>query len=164
MSDTTNENGSANENVEVLPDWAREQLSKANAQAAKYRTEKKEAVEKAINETTQSFEERVKELEAQLEEKDGEISSGRTEVEKLKAAIGAGVANDKVLAFADLLKGDSPEELASHAEELKELFGSEPEKPKKETATDPSQGSGGSTSVPLNGDHLLQSVLNVINK
>lgn len=159
-----NENAEKNtESVDVLPDWAREKLTKANNEAAKYRTEKNEAVEKAKQEVADSFTEKVEALEAQVAERDSEIESGRRETEKLRAAIEAGITNDKIFAFADLLKGDNPEEFKSHAEELKELFVVEEAAPTKQSAVDPSQGNG-SKHLPLNGDPLLDSVMAIVNK
>lgn len=163
MSDTENTNEQVTTTEDVLPDWAREKLTKANNEAAKYRTEKNEAVEKAKQEVTESFTAKVEALEAQVAERDSEITAGRHEVEKLRAAIDAGIANDKIFTFADLLKGENAEELRSHAEELKELFVVEQTERSKVAATDPSQGAGGKT-LPLNGDPLLESVMAVINK
>jgi len=160
-----NENKTENtESVDVLPDWAREKLTKANNEAAKYRTEKNDAVEKAKQEVADSFAEKVEALEAQVAESKSEVQTGRREVDRLKAAIEAGISNDKIFAFADLLKGDTPEEFRSHAEELKGLFAVQDDNPpRKQSATDPSQGAGGA-HLPLNGDPLLDSVLAVINK
>lgn len=163
MSEDQSNNTTHDEGVDVLPDWAREKLTKANNEAAKYRTEKNEAVEKAKQEVTESFTEKVEALEAQVAERDSEIQSGRHEVDKLRAAIDAGISNDKIFTFADLLKGENPEELKSHAEELKKLFVVEEKKPAKQSATDPSQGSGGD-HLPLNGDPLLDSVMAIVNK
>lgn len=161
QNDTTTENDQ--NTVDTLPDWAREKLTKANNEAAKYRTEKNEAVQKAVEETTATFQDKVSALEAQLQEKDGEIQSGRTEVEKLRATIQAGIPNDKVFTFADLLKGESEEDFVSHAEELKKLFVQEDNKPKNSPAVDPSQGHTSDT-MALNGDPLLRSVMSIINK
>ncbi|OIR43201.1 hypothetical protein [Corynebacterium sp. NML120713] len=157
-----NNEAGAEKEAEVLPDWVRDKLTKANNEAAKYRTEKNEAVEKAKQEKEQ-LSEKVSQLEAALKEKGEEVQTERTEVEKLKAAIGAGIPTDKMITFAGLLKGETEEELVSHAEELKKLFVIEETTPAKSKATDPSQGSGGK-HLPLNGDPLLESVMAVINK
>lgn len=161
MSDETK-----TENTEYeLPQWARDQITKANNEAAKYRTEKNEAVEAAKARVAEEFNGKFAELEAQLNEaKQGE-SSARLEVLKLKAAINAGIASDKAVQFADLLKGENEEELVSHAEQLKGLFTTaEKPEPTKDRATDPSQGQGVSPATPLNGDKLLNDLLRVINK
>lgn len=162
MSENQNDN-TTEETVDVLPDWAREKLTKANNEAAKYRTEKNEAVEKAKQEVADSFAEKVEALEAQVAERDSELEAGRHETAKLRAAIEAGISNDKIFTFADLLKGEDPDQLKSHAEELKELFSVEDKAPARAAATDPSQGTG-SKHLPLNGDPLLDSVMAVINK
>lgn len=162
MSDAQESTASDEEQtVDVLPDWAREKLTKANNQAAKYRTEKKEAVEQAKQEVTDSFSEKIEKLEAVIAEKDAEAAGERAEVAKLKAAIAAGIDSKKILPFAELLKGENDEELASHAVELKKLFADGEQKPAKQSAVDPSQGSG-NESTPLNGDPLLRSVLAAI--
>ena len=80
------------------------------------------------------------------------------------AAIGAGIQTDKVLTFADLLKGENEDELRSHAEELKKLFGETGDPvPSKSKVTDHSQGSGGDVT-PLNGDQLLNDLMRFIGK
>lgn len=148
--------------VADLPQWAQDEISEARAEAAKYRTEKKDAVEAAKGEVEGTYKSKVEELEAQLASKDAEVDSSRTEVVKLKAALEAGIDSDKVMSFASLLKGDTEDELKSHAAEVKELFGSTSEAPKKDPAHDPSQGSG--NHKPLNGDPLLEAVMGIVNK
>lgn len=163
MADTENtENVSKSNETEVLPQWARDQITEANKQAAKYRTEKNDAVEAAKQEVADSFQDKIRELEAQVESKDGEVSSTRLEVDRIKATLEAGIAADKALSFADLLKGENPEELRSHAEELKKLFANG-EEPKSSKATDPSQGHG-SKELPLNGDPLLAALTRAVNR
>lgn len=157
------ESGSSEEpQNEVLPDWAREQITKANNQAAKYRTEKNEAVESAKAEVAADFQKRVEELEAKIAEKEDEVGSSRYEVDRLKVAIQAGIDSSKVISFAELLKGETSEELVSHAEELKKLFTTEEQPKLASKATDPSQGSG--NSLPLNGDPLLAAVTRAVNR
>lgn len=164
MSDSTNEEVTTDKNVTgELPEWAREQITKANNEAAKYRVEKNEAVEAAKKEVTDSFTEKIAELEAQIEAEKLETNGSRTEVAKLKAAINAGITADKVETFAGLLKGETEDELRSHAEELKSLFTTD-EQPKSVKATDPSQGQGASSATPLNGDKLLTDILKIVNK
>ena len=144
-----------------LPDWAREAINKANSEAAKYRTEKNSAVEAAKAEVTDSFTSKIKELEAQIEEKSSEASQANLNVERVKAAIKVGISTDKLESFAELLHGSTQEELVAHAERLKGLFTVANGSSGK--ATDRSQGSGGA-SGPLNGDPILDAVRNVINR
>lgn len=149
--------------TDELPEWAREQITKANKQAAKYRTERNEAVEAAKAEVAASFQPKIEELEAQLSEKDTEVCSARNEVVRLKVALQAGIDADRALSFADLLKGENEDELRSHAEELKKLFGEPSQDSGKRGAVDPSQGESGAP-LPLNGDPLLDQVMRVITR
>lgn len=161
MSDTENTTQETS-NKEDLPQWARDQITKANDQAAKYRVEKNDAVEAAKAEVEKDYTARIEELQAKFNESQEAVNSERHEVDKLKAAIEAGIANDKVLDFADLLKGDNPEELKSHADKLKSLFTTDNEhKSEKQDATDPTQGQG--NSLPLNGDPLLNALKSKLN-
>lgn len=162
MTEQSTETQSTEQN-DVLPDWAREKLTKANNEAAKYRNEKNDAVEAAKNEVAESYTSKVEALEAQIAERDAEASTARVEVDRLKATIEAGIDHDKVYTFAELLKGDTAEELKSHADQLKELFITEEAPKTKSPATDPSQGSAGKT-LPLNGDPLLAAVTKAINR
>lgn len=160
---TENTNNQTEESVDVLPDWAREKLTKANAEAAKYRTEKNEAVKKAQDALTEEFNRKQEEFENTLSEKDKEVFSARSEVDRLKIALNSGIEPDKVLSFADRLQGETVEELEADAAELAKLFvssdsGSTP----KEKVRDSTQGSGNHT--PLNGDPLLAAVKNIVNR
>lgn len=160
MSDTENTT-QENSNKEDLPQWARDQITKANDQAAKYRVEKNDAVEAAKAEVEKDYTTRLEELQAKFDASQETVNSERHEVDKLKAAIEAGIANDKVLDFADLLKGENPEELKSHADKLKSLFTNNEQKSEKQAATDPTQGQG--NSLPLNGDPLLNALKSKLN-
>lgn len=166
MSDTTtneNENVTTEPTKNELPEWAQQKIAEANAEAAKYRVEKKDAVEAAKQEVTTEFEAKIAALEEQIELEKQEAGNSRTEVQKIKAALAAGVASDKVLSFAELLKGETEEELTTHAEEVKKLFTVE-DTSNKSRATDHSQGSGSGSATPLNGDPLLQKVMAVVNR
>lgn len=145
----------------ALPDWAREQISTANAQAAKYRNEKKDAVEAAKAEVENEWSVKYSQLEESMSAKDEEISSQRLEVDKLKAALETGISSDKVLSFASLLKGENADELKSHAEEVKALMGDSETPPPAPSATDPTQGQG--NHLPLNGDPLLAAITKIVN-
>lgn len=142
-----------------LPDWARDQITKANSEAAKYRSEKndlatalKQAKEEASGYTT-----KVTELEEQLAASRAEVQALSQGEMRLRAALNVGIDNDKLDDFAALLKGDTAEEVAAHAEKLKALFGSDPAPAR---ATDPSQGSA---PLPLNGDPLVALLTSAVN-
>lgn len=145
-----------------LPDWARQKISEANAEAARYRTEKRDAVEAAKAEVEQSFQEKMAAADQALADAMAEAGAARLANERLTAAVNALIPDSKVVDFAELLQGETADELASHAEKLKELFGSTndtPPPPPK--ATDPTQGQGGST-IPLNGDPVLRAVMDAL--
>lgn len=142
-----------------LPEWARKQISDANAEAAKYRTEKRDAVEAAKREVEESYEAKVKDLEDSLAAQKDQTIEAQRAVDRLKVALEAGIASDKVTRFAELLDGESEDEMRSKAEELKELF--EPVKAASQRAVDTTQGRVPST--PLNGDPLLDAVMRKMN-
>lgn len=143
-------------------------VADANAEAAKYRVEKKEAVEAAKQEVTASFDTRIAELEAELTAKvtdaEGEAVTARTDAAKLRATIQAGISADKALDFAELLKGDTEDDLVSHAESLKALFTEDKAPETKQGATDPTQGQVGKNVIPLNGDPLLAAITKAVNR
>lgn len=139
-------------------------VADANAEAAKYRVEKKEAVEAAKQEVTESFNARIAEIEAELAAKDTDASEARADATKLRAAIKADIETSKVLDFADLLKGETEDELVSHAETLKTMFAPDNPGASKQAPVDPSQGRTGKNVPPLNGDPLLQAIERAVNR
>lgn len=144
--------------------FSREYVEELRAEAAKYRTEKNDAVEAAKAEVKAEYESKIEALKAQIAEAQAGQTNARTEVDRLKATIDAGIEHDKMYSFADLLKGENEDELRSHAEELKQLF-TAPEEgtPSRQAATDPSQGNSGNP-LPLNGDPLLNAVTRLVNR
>lgn len=146
-----------------LPDWARKLISDANSEAAKYRTEKNQAVEAAKAEVEKQYSSQLEKVQAELAEKAESEASARFEVDRLKVALAAGIESDKVTSFARLLQGDSEEALRSHADELKKLFTVKGDAPVAQKATDSSQGTGNSVP-PLNGDPILDSLKAVLYK
>lgn len=143
--------------------FSREYVEELRAEAAKHRTEKNDAVEAAKAEVRAEYEPKIEALEAQVAEAQSNQNEVRTEVDRLKATIDAGISHDKVYSFADLLKGENEDELRSHAEEIKQLFTQEETTPSTKPATDPSQGKSGDP-LPLNGDPLLNAVTKLVNR
>lgn len=122
-----------------IPDWARKQISDANAEAAKRRVELQ-----AEREARQKLEEQVQILSTKNSELSGTFSERQGDFDKLVTAVQT-LFPDKpqVFSFAKTLQGSNEEELAAHAAELKEMFGlSNSPSP----ATDRSQGHGGEAS------------------
>lgn len=148
--------------VADLPQWAQEKIAEANAEAAKYRVEKNDAVAAAKAEVEAEWKAKHEALEATVATAQTEAGDSRTEVAKLKAALTAGIESEKVLTFASLLQGETEDELKSHADQVKALFPAAPPADPKDPPVDPSQGSG--NHLPLNGDPLLQAVMGIVNK
>lgn len=122
-----------------LPDWARSQISKANQEAANYRVQLRES-EKA----RQSLEEQVVSLSTDKESTSSVLSAVQGDFDRLVTAIQAEVPHSHVFAFAKTLQGSNTDELAAHANELKEMFNlSRTASP----AVDRSQGHGATASA-----------------
>ncbi|MDB2192100.1 hypothetical protein [Mycobacteroides abscessus] len=100
-----------------LPDWARQQISSANADAAKYRVQFREA-----DTARQTLQEQVASLTAEKTQAVNASASIQTDFDKLVTAIQANVPNEHVFAFAKTLQGNTAEELTAHAEALKSMF------------------------------------------
>lgn len=147
-----------------LPKWARDKISELNDEAAKYRHEKKDAVEAARAEVAAEYQTKIEALEAQIAETNSGKAESDSVVARLTASIEAGIETDKIVSFSKLLQGDTPDELKSHAEEVKGLFAAGEQEPKKDPAVDPSQGIGSKKHIPLNGDPLLEAITRVVNK
>lgn len=118
-SDAGAENASAD--TTQLPEWAREKLTKANAEAAKYRTERNEA--QASLDAALGLETKLSEESAAHASTKEALEANTLRLLKLEAAIAAEIPHSKTVTFADMLKGASAEELASNAQELKAFFG-----------------------------------------
>lgn len=114
------------ENDDDLPDWARTKLTKANAEAANYRTRLRKAEEDLANAKTP---EQVEELLTQFK-------AEREEDERVQAEEKANLVRENVaLKFklpkelADALKGATREELEAHAEVLKKFAPDDDDEP-----------------------------------
>lgn len=124
--------GSAQEakNVDQLPEWARNELTEARAEAAKYRTQRNEAAEKAKAEAAAEFEAKLAELSSAKEAVEKQLADAQLAATKTRAAFGALLPEDdreaflgKATEFAGLLQGSTEDEISAHAEKLSSLFG-----------------------------------------
>lgn len=138
-----------------LPDWAQKELSDARAEAAKYRVEKKDAVEAAKAEAETEFNKKLDEVISAKADVESKLQAEILHGQKVRAIIDAKLPVDKLDEYVGLLQGETEEELRSHADTLKTLF-NVPET-KNPPAVDPSQGSG-VPNTPLNGDPLLNAL------
>lgn len=134
----------ASKTPEVLPEWARKQISEANAEAAKYRTERNNIEAETKAALTADFDTQFKTLSDEKSAITAERDSATEQLSKLKVALAAGIPGETAVKFAALLQGKDEVELTAHAEELKGMFGS-PNKPPR--AVDPSHGATGNVAV-----------------
>lgn len=151
------------ENVDTLPEWARARLTKANNEAARYRNERNQALEKAREQVAAEFETKLAELSAAKEAAEAKLAETETNLVKLRAAFGVvapegehGSLFDKASEVAELLKGSNEEEIAEHAAKLRELFGSTATSTRV-SAVDRTP-AGKAEALALNGDPLTQSL------
>jgi hypothetical protein len=137
--------------------FSREYVQELRNEAAKYRTEKNNAVEAARAEV-------IKDYEAQLAQKDGSLSEMETEVSarslellKLKMVLNEGIPTEDVLDVVSLVQGADEETVSESVKRVKSLIG---KKPPADRPVDPSQGTG--NVLPLNGDPLLETVKRLV--
>jgi hypothetical protein len=126
---------------EVLPDWARKQISEANAEAAKYRTERNNIEAETKAALSADFDAQFKTLSDEKSAITAERDSATSQLTKLKVALAAGVPGETAVEFAALLQGKDETEMTAHAAKLKEMFGSPKQRP-----VDLSHGAGGNAN------------------
>lgn len=107
-----------------VPEWVREKLTKANNEAAKYRTRAKEAAEVARQEVESEFTDRVSTLESERDVLKSDLDNTRLELTKVRVALASNVSGEDALEFARLLQGETEEDLTEHAEKVKKLMAS----------------------------------------
>lgn len=121
-----------------LPDWARDQITKANQEAATNRVKLRQAEQER-----DSLAEKITTLSSEKTELSTTYSGVQGDFDKLATAVQTLFPDSKVFAFAKTLQGGNEAELTAHAAELVEMF----ELSKAPTpATDRSQGHGGEPS------------------
>jgi hypothetical protein len=123
--------------VDELPEWAQKLISDVRAEAAKHRTEKTSAAEQARQAALDEAAAKAKELSDAKTALESELSATKLAALKERVALQAGVPVEKAADFADLLKGETEEELTAYAEKVRDLAGIRP------LAIDPTQGAAG---------------------
>lgn len=139
--------------------FSREYVEQLRGEAAKYRNEKKSAVDEAKAALTQEWEGKLTAADSKYAELEGKFSAREIELAKLRAAIALEVPTDKLVDFSDLIKGSTEEEITASAKAVLDLVGGFASA--KVPATDPTQGKGGKP-LPLNGDPLLAALTRVV--
>ena len=146
-------------NPAELPDWARKEISNANGEAAKYRTERNNIEAETTAKLTADFDNRFKLVSDEKSAITAERDSATSELTKLKVALAAGIPGETAAEFAALIQGNDETEMTAHATKLKEMFGS----PNKSRAIDPSHGAGANNTSLSGADQfaaLIQKHLN----
>jgi len=151
--------------VDDLPQWAREAISKANDEAARYRVEKNDAKAAAKEEVKSEYERQIADLQSKFDESQTTISARELDIIKLKASLLQLLPEDqaqRIDAFSGVLQGSSEDEITSHAEQLKALFATGDGASTTTTvrATDSTQGHG--NTIPLNGDPILAALTKAV--
>jgi len=130
--------------------FSRDYVESLRAEAAKYRTEKKDAVDAAKAEVIRDYEGKLAEKDTAFTELKTKHSETSLELLKLKSILEAGIPSEDVLEVAALVQGTDDESVKGSVERVKALLG---KSHVKDRLVDPSQGSG--SHVPLNGDPIV---------
>lgn len=138
--------------------FSKEYVQELRNEAARYRTQKNEAVEATKLAVAKEFEAKLAEKDVTLTDLQQQLSNAQLELEKLYVALEAKVPSEKVRAFAAILQGSDRDSITEAAESAKELFGGFDS---SSPAFDPTQGAGGGV-LPLNGDPLLNALKKVV--
>lgn len=161
MSDVNSDSVPAQEAVAPKPAapevFSKEYVQELRNEAAKYRTEKNDAVEKARADVIKDYEGKLSERDAALNELQGSLSESQLELLKLKAVVSAGIPTEDVLDVVSLIQGSDEDTVSESVKRVKSLIG---KAPAKERPVDPSQGTG--NHLPLNGDPLLDTVKRIV--
>jgi hypothetical protein len=159
MSDETQSVDAAAPTQEApkVESFSKEYVQELRNEAAKYRTEKNDAVERAKADVVKDYEGKLSEREASFKELQGELSVRALELLKLKAVVAAGIPSEDVLDVVSLVQGSDEETVSESVARVKSLIG---KNPPKDRPVDPSQGTG--NVLPLNGDPLLNMVKRVV--
>lgn len=124
-------------------------------EAAAARVAKKDAVDAAIKEANEKFQQELASKDTAYTELQNELAAAKLELEKLYISIDSRVPSDKVRAFASLLNGSDSDSIKESAKAAYELAGGFST---KSPAFDPTQGTGGRDPLPLNGDPILEAI------
>lgn len=147
--------------VTQVETFSKEYVQELRNEAAKYRNEKKDAVETARSEATAAaiaeYESKAS-LDAEKSAAIGnELSTTKLELLKLKSVLAAEIPSVDVLEVASLVQGSDEDTISQSVERVKALLG---KAPARVLPTDPSQGTG--NVLPLNGDPLLDSLKKIV--
>ena len=130
-------------------------------EAAAARVAKNEAVESAVSLLKAEHEAAVAAKDVAYTELQNQLNQAQLELEKLYVSVDAKVPSEKVRAFAAILKGEDKDSIVESAKATYELFGGF--EASKQSAFDPTQGSGGKNPMALNGDPILAALMAAVS-
>lgn len=148
-------------------DALQDKLKSVRAEAAQARVAKRDAVEAAKTEAQQELDKKIEELRKEFEETTVQLNSSKTLVSKLTAALNTVLPEQigaRILDISGRLIGSTDEELKADASRLKTLYGLDSTTEEvRIPPTDPSQGLGNNSNLPLNGDGIERALMNALN-
>lgn len=141
--------------------FSKDYVQELRNEAAKYRNEKKEAVEAARGEAKAEvigeYESKLSDKDSVLAEIQNELSGTKLELLKLKSVLAADIPSVDVLEVVSLVQGSDEETVSDSVQRVKALLGKTPQ---RDRPIDPSQGTG--NVLPLNGDPLLDTLKRIV--
>lgn len=159
--DTTTTEAPASTTQAAVESFSKEYVQELRNEAAKYRNEKKDAVELARSEATseavRAYETKLTDRDAALTGIQNELSGTKLELLKLKSVLAADIPSVDVLEVVSLVQGSDEESVSDSVQRVKALIGSGA---RRDRPVDPSQGSG--NVLPLNGDPLLDALKRIV--
>lgn len=127
--------------VEDLPQWAQAHIAELRREGQN-KGQRITALEGELTTTRNDFATKEAGFAQQL-------SNSALDNARYRAAVASGVPVDKIDDFASRLRGSTPEELATDAASLAQLFPSAPAAPQILNGVDPSLGLGNGTQAPV---------------
>lgn len=147
--------------LEAVETFSKEHVQELRNEAAKYRIEKKDAVELARTEVRAEV---IREYEAKMAERDqaltgiqNEFSTTKLELLKLKSVLAADIPSVDVMEVVSLVQGSDEDSISDSVARVKALIGKVPQ---RDLPVDRSQGTG--NPLPLNGDPLLDALKRIV--
>lgn len=141
--------------------FSKDYVQELRNEAAKYRNEKKEAVEAARDvaksEVIGEYESKLSNKDSALSDIQNELSGTKLELLKLKSVLAADIPSVDVLEVVSLVQGSDEDTVSDSVQRVKALLGKTPQ---RDRPIDPSQGSG--NAIPLNGDPLLETIKRIV--
>ncbi|AGK87493.1 head scaffolding protein [Mycobacterium phage HINdeR] len=135
--------------------FSREYVEELRRENAKHRTSKETAVAEAVAAVKADYEAKLADKDTAYSALQNELGQAWIELEKVYTTIDAKVPSDKVRSVVEFLKGEDKESITASVQSAAKLFGGwETTDP----AVDPTQGKGGGTPLPLNGDKLMMAL------